>query len=288
MEVSTEKPPQKKRKIEDKEADKKTNGEPAREKAAIEKPAKKKEEGPIIEKDESKPTKEQPHVKAGEKAQKKKKNCREDQKELVHSPRTSQQQEAHSDNVSTPTKSQVTSVLVTAGKSGIADETSAGAAAKYTVGSKVLYWSHTHQKWIETRVTSVNADGTIDVKGKIGAKLELIKPIESADATATASADMVGQCLPKGARCYICSRKAPQQMCGIVCRRRRDDDSVGGCGKGVCWKCMKEAPDGTFGVLRCKRDDVKRLGAKAWWMHHDCMTLADSMDFSVLMLPPPS
>jgi len=49
---------------------------------------------------------------------------------------------------------------------------------------------------------------------------------------------------------------------------------------------MKEAPEGTFGVLRCKREDFKRLGAKAWWMHHDCMNSTDSMEYFVLMLPP--
>jgi len=102
------------------------------------------------------------------------------------------------------------------GESGAAQESTAGAEGKFAVGSKVKYWSQTHSMWIETRVMRMNPDGTIDVKGKLGAKPELIKHIHAVEAEAGATAEMCGQWLPKGARCHVCSSSAALSADGDV------------------------------------------------------------------------
>ena len=57
--------------------------------------------------------------------------------------------------------------------------------------------------------------------------------------------------MPAGMACRLCT-KVP--TCGgVICRRRRPDGSVGGCGEGVCWRCMKRAPREKFGKVTWKR-----------------------------------
>merc|ERR1712217_41514 len=82
----------------------------------------------------------------------------------------------------------------------------------------------------------------------------------------------VGRRLSSGSQCSLCLQVARDSSSGVVCSRRREDGSVGGCGKGVCWVCMKQASPMMFGKVRITRDEWNFLAINAWWMHEKCMT----------------
>lgn len=83
--------------------------------------------------------------------------------------------------------------------------------------------------------------------------------------------------MPAGMACRLCT-KVP--TCGgVICRRRRPDGSVGGCGEGVCWRCMKRAPREKFGKVRTTKEEFESLKEDAWWMHEACFEGNDYQDY---------
>ncbi|OLP94558.1 hypothetical protein AK812_SmicGene23411 [Symbiodinium microadriaticum] len=79
-----------------------------------------------------------------------------------------------------------------------------------------------------------------------------------------------------GAPCSVCgdASTADAQPHGVICRRRRKN-TVGGCGKGVCWVCMEREPRSKFGMVRTTREEFESLEESAWWMHEACMEPSD-------------
>jgi len=85
--------------------------------------------------------------------------------------------------------------------------------------------------------------------------------------------------MPVGAVCRLCTKPAAKELAGIVCRRKRADGSVGGCGDGVCWRCMKRAPRESFGKVRTTKEEFESLEEDAWWMHEMCFEGDDYKDY---------
>lgn len=90
----------------------------------------------------------------------------------------------------------------------------------------------------------------------------------------------MGKRLAAGSQCSLCLQAARDSVSGVVCRRRREDGGIGGCGKGVCWSCMQQAATRTFGNIRIAKEEWNSLGAAAWWMHEACMTDTDQTDYT--------
>jgi len=85
--------------------------------------------------------------------------------------------------------------------------------------------------------------------------------------------------LPPGKACSLCAKPAAKDYSGVVCRRRRDDSSLAGCGSGVCWACMESASRLSFGMVRTTKEEFEMLETEAWWMHEVCMTKGDLSDY---------
>mmetsp|Transcript_130385 Transcript_130385/g.260103 ORF Transcript_130385/g.260103 Transcript_130385/m.260103 type:complete len:652 (+) Transcript_130385:99-2054(+) len=89
---------------------------------------------------------------------------------------------------------------------------------------------------------------------------------------------------PKG-QCSLCLRLVFDFTSGVICRRRRDDASMAGCGEGFCWQCMSgtspeaQASPKSIGKFRITKEAWERGGIHAWWMHEECMTILDRRDF---------
>jgi len=91
-----------------------------------------------------------------------------------------------------------------------------------------------------------------------------------------------GKWLPKNCLCAVCRNKVREEKGGVVCRRRREDGTDGGCRRGVCWKCMATplAESEKIGKLRTSQADFEKMGATAWWMHEACMSAEDTRDYA--------
>lgn len=85
--------------------------------------------------------------------------------------------------------------------------------------------------------------------------------------------------MPVGMVCRLCTKPTVKEHAGIICRRKRADGSIGGCGEGVCWRCMKRAPRESFGKVRTTKEEFESLEEDAWWMHEMCFEDADYKDY---------
>lgn len=85
--------------------------------------------------------------------------------------------------------------------------------------------------------------------------------------------------MPVGMVCRLCTKPTAKEMAGIICRRKRADGTVGGCGEGVCWRCMKRAPRESFGKVRTTKEEFESLEEDAWWMHEMCFEDDDYKDY---------
>lgn len=85
--------------------------------------------------------------------------------------------------------------------------------------------------------------------------------------------------MPVGAICRLCTKPSAKEHGGVICRRRRGDGSVGGCGEAICWRCMKRAPRESFGQVRTTKEEFESLEEDAWWMHEHCFTDGDYKDY---------
>mmetsp|Transcript_91937 Transcript_91937/g.256122 ORF Transcript_91937/g.256122 Transcript_91937/m.256122 type:complete len:1055 (-) Transcript_91937:12-3176(-) len=82
--------------------------------------------------------------------------------------------------------------------------------------------------------------------------------------------------LPPDLACGLCSRTSETgEPHGVICRRRRKNGSIVGCGQGVCWVCMESRPRSELGMVRTTREELESLEEGAWWMHERCMEEAD-------------
>jgi len=82
-----------------------------------------------------------------------------------------------------------------------------------------------------------------------------------------------------GTICRSCAKPTAKEQGGVICRRRRHDGSLGGCGEGVCWRCMKRAPRESFGQVRTTKEEFESLEEDAWWMHERCFADGDYKDY---------
>lgn len=104
----------------------------------------------------------------------------------------------------------------------------------------------------------------------------LAKALEAAD---SAPPEPSGPAwMANGAVCRLCTKPA-KEFGGIICRRRRKDGRVAGCGESVCWRCMKRAPRESFGKVRCTKEEFESLEQEAWWMHEACFEDGDYKDY---------
>jgi len=85
--------------------------------------------------------------------------------------------------------------------------------------------------------------------------------------------------MPKGMVCRLCTKPTAQEKAGIICRRKREDGTIGGCGEGICWRCMKRAPRESFGKVRTTKEEFESLEDDAWWMHEMCFDDQDYEDY---------
>eukprot|EP00927_Polykrikos_kofoidii_P047370 TRINITY_DN41488_c0_g1_i1.p1 TRINITY_DN41488_c0_g1~~TRINITY_DN41488_c0_g1_i1.p1 ORF type:complete len:1205 (+),score=272.45 TRINITY_DN41488_c0_g1_i1:69-3683(+) len=81
-----------------------------------------------------------------------------------------------------------------------------------------------------------------------------------------------------GAACKLCTKLVKQEFGGVICRRKRSNGDVAGCGDAVCWRCMKRAPR-EFGKVRCTKEEFESLAEDAWWMHEACFEDGDYKDY---------
>jgi len=84
--------------------------------------------------------------------------------------------------------------------------------------------------------------------------------------------------MPNGTACRLCTKPVKEHG-GVICRRRRSDGRVDGCGEGVCWRCMKRAPRESFGQVRTTKEEFESLEEEAWWMHEACFDDGDYKDY---------
>mmetsp|Transcript_3090 Transcript_3090/g.6936 ORF Transcript_3090/g.6936 Transcript_3090/m.6936 type:complete len:957 (+) Transcript_3090:60-2930(+) len=85
--------------------------------------------------------------------------------------------------------------------------------------------------------------------------------------------------MPVGMVCRLCTKPQAKEQSGVICRRKRSDGTVAGCGAGVCWRCMKRAPRTDFGQVRTTKEEFESLGEGAWWMHEACFDASDYKDY---------
>merc|ERR1719313_1114759 len=93
--------------------------------------------------------------------------------------------------------------------------------------------------------------------------------------------------IPSKSLCGCCGRGVRSNKDGIACWRWRETGSIG-CKCCICWTCMEKGPNSILGRVRIARRDFDRLGHDAWWMHEKCMSSTDVIDYSAMMMPPPS
>eukprot|EP00927_Polykrikos_kofoidii_P041226 TRINITY_DN35148_c0_g1_i1.p1 TRINITY_DN35148_c0_g1~~TRINITY_DN35148_c0_g1_i1.p1 ORF type:complete len:612 (-),score=141.65 TRINITY_DN35148_c0_g1_i1:178-1980(-) len=93
-----------------------------------------------------------------------------------------------------------------------------------------------------------------------------------------------GKLLDPEGQCSVCFMIVFDDVSGVVCRYRREDLSVGGCGRGVCWRCMQEASADKIGRVRIARETWNSLGVRAWWMHESCMASCDRTAFKAMQI----
>merc|ERR1711879_1059653 len=63
--------------------------------------------------------------------------------------------------------------------------------------------------------------------------------------------------MPVGMVCRHCTKPMVKEMAGIICRRKRSDGTIGGCGEGICSRCMKRAPRESFGKVRTTKEEFE-------------------------------
>merc|ERR1719498_1221838 len=85
--------------------------------------------------------------------------------------------------------------------------------------------------------------------------------------------------MESGSACRLCAKTVKDDKSGIICRRKRSDGTVVGCGDEVCWRCMKRAPRESFGKVRTTKEEFESLGEDAWWMHEFCLEDEDYEDY---------
>merc|ERR1719498_2289743 len=85
--------------------------------------------------------------------------------------------------------------------------------------------------------------------------------------------------MESGSACRLCAKTVKDDKSGIICRRKRSDGTVGGCGEAVCWRCMKRAPRESFGKVRTTKEEYETLEDEAWWMHEMCFEDQDYKDY---------
>jgi len=85
--------------------------------------------------------------------------------------------------------------------------------------------------------------------------------------------------IPVGAACRLCTKQMKEERAGVICRRKRANGTVGGCGIAVCWRCMKRAPRDSFGKVRTTKEEFESLEDDAWWMHEACFEEGDYKDY---------
>lgn len=85
--------------------------------------------------------------------------------------------------------------------------------------------------------------------------------------------------MPVGSTCRLCTKPVAKEFGGVICRRRRADGAISGCGEAVCWRCMKKAPKDSFGQVRTTKEEFEELEEKAWWMHEGCFQEGDYKDY---------
>jgi hypothetical protein len=85
--------------------------------------------------------------------------------------------------------------------------------------------------------------------------------------------------MPVGTVCRLCTKPVAKEFGGVICRRVRQDGTVGGCGEAVCWRCMKRAPRESFGSVRTTKEEFQSLEDDAWWMHEGCFEGEDYKDY---------
>lgn len=85
--------------------------------------------------------------------------------------------------------------------------------------------------------------------------------------------------MPTRMVCRLCTKPPGKEQGGVICRRRRSDGSLSGCGEGICFRCMKKAPRDAFGQVRTTKEEFESLEEEAWWMHERCFADGDYKDY---------
>mmetsp|Transcript_45179 Transcript_45179/g.143938 ORF Transcript_45179/g.143938 Transcript_45179/m.143938 type:complete len:413 (-) Transcript_45179:73-1311(-) len=82
--------------------------------------------------------------------------------------------------------------------------------------------------------------------------------------------------LPSDVPCGLCGQASQTgEPHGVLCRRRRKNGTVAGCGQVVCWACMEGRLRSELGMVRTTREELESLEEGAWWMHERCMEPSD-------------
>lgn len=110
-------------------------------------------------------------------------------------------------------------------------------------------------------------------------KADLVKKAREVRATLPPEPPPGPAWMQVGDICRLCTKPTAKEHGGVICRRRRADGGIGGCGEAVCWRCMKRAPKDSFGGTRTTKEEFESLGEDAWWMHEGCFEGNDYADY---------